>query len=314
MTNEVNKADDALALQGLGVYARYQLTHAGGAGGALRAARRRGAVRRHRSGAAGGHRDRSNTSSPTASWCAASSAATGRTSRSSPAPRPATCATTRTPRSSAWCGGSATRPAPGRRCDDVAAGNDRPGLVTFAAMLAFVDALRSGVGTAMNDTVAAVERRRLRVPGLRDAAAGEVLRRAMGTEYIAVVVTILFTIATSLAARPLHVQGLHRPAHAARPGARADRAAGPARHRRRRRATSRTGSSTRSRCSPRTSSCGWSTFADRLAAGRAAAQPRRHRQHGADAGVQHHLELRRPTPTCSTTAARPGCRTSRRCS
>ena len=86
-----------------------------GARDPLRAARRRGAVRRHRPGAPGSHRDRSSTSSPTASWCAASSAATGRTSRSSPARGPAICATTRTPRSSAWCGGSATSKERGER-------------------------------------------------------------------------------------------------------------------------------------------------------------------------------------------------------
>ena len=50
------------------------------------------------------------------------------------------------------------------------------GLATFAAMLAFVDAVRSGVGTAMTVLVAAAERRRVRLPGLRDAAPGEVLR------------------------------------------------------------------------------------------------------------------------------------------
>ena len=57
VTNEVNKADDALSLQGLGVYGRYQVSTPAALARALRAPRRRGAVRRHRSGAAGDHRD-----------------------------------------------------------------------------------------------------------------------------------------------------------------------------------------------------------------------------------------------------------------
>ncbi len=72
---------------------------------------------------------------------------------------------------------------------------------------------------------------------------------------------------------------------------RTDRAAGAARHGRRRRTTSRTGSAIRSRCWSRTSSCGWSTFAIVSLQQRAAAQSGRHRQHGADARVQHDLEL-----------------------
>ena len=47
----------ALSLQGTGVYARYQVTTAAALSAALRAARRRGALRRHRSGAARGHAD-----------------------------------------------------------------------------------------------------------------------------------------------------------------------------------------------------------------------------------------------------------------
>ncbi len=87
VTNEVNKVDDALSLQGLGVYGRYQLstprrwrcatsasTTRGCSAASIRCCRRSPRP--------------SNTSSPTASWFAASTAATGRTSRSSPAPRP----------------------------------------------------------------------------------------------------------------------------------------------------------------------------------------------------------------------------------
>ena len=98
VTNEVNKADDPRCrCRASASTARYQLTHACRAGRALRAARRRGPVRRHRSGAAGDDRDPRIQVRRRLPACAASSAATGRTRRSSPVAGPATCATTRTP-------------------------------------------------------------------------------------------------------------------------------------------------------------------------------------------------------------------------
>ena len=53
---QVNKGDETLSLQGIGAYARYQAIGAGRVLDSLRAARRRGAVRRHRAGAAGSDR------------------------------------------------------------------------------------------------------------------------------------------------------------------------------------------------------------------------------------------------------------------
>ncbi len=113
----------------------------------------------------------------------------------------------------------------------------------------------------------------------------------MGTEYIAVVVTIAFTIADQPGHRPVHVQGVHGPAHAARSGVRADRAAGAARRRCRsgRRADLEAIRRVAARVERRDVA---GDLRDRLAAGRAAAEPGRHRPHGADAVVQHHLELR----------------------
>ena len=116
VTNEVNKVDDALSLQGLGVYARYQLTHAAGAGACATSA----STTRDCSAASIRCCRRSprpsNTSSPTASWCAASSAATGRTESFFTGAEPDDLRARPEHRArSAWCGGSATRPGPGRR-------------------------------------------------------------------------------------------------------------------------------------------------------------------------------------------------------
>ena len=55
VTNEVHKADAALSLQGTAAYARYQVSGPGGARRSLRAAERRGTLRRDRSGAARHH-------------------------------------------------------------------------------------------------------------------------------------------------------------------------------------------------------------------------------------------------------------------
>ena len=80
------------------------------------------------------------------------------------------------------------------------------GLATFAAMLAFVrlcDRCEPSSASARHwarlmTLLHCTQRRRVRVPRVRDAAPGKVLRRAMTTDYIAVAFTILFTIATSL--------------------------------------------------------------------------------------------------------------------
>ncbi len=138
VTNEVNKVDDALSLQGLGVYGRYQLSTPlalavryerlddeglfGGIDQVLQeiTATARIQVRRRLPGS---RRVPPRLVEP---------------SRSSPAPSPTTCSATRTPPSSGWCGGSATRRVPGRRCDVLLLGMIVLGLATFVAMLAFV--------------------------------------------------------------------------------------------------------------------------------------------------------------------------------
>ena len=200
-----------------------------------------------------------------------------------------TCGRTRTPRSSAWCGGSATRQAPGRRLT-MLLGMVVLGLVDVRRDVRLRHAVRPRVGDVMTVLVAVAERRRVRVPGVRDAAAGEVLRLPWAPN-------------TS----PSRSRSCSRSPRACRSAATCSRC-----------------SPASARCSIRSScrSSGWccaltgvdpteqqdwkqysvsllvsnvvmwlATFAIVSLQQRAAAQSRRHRQHGADARVQHDLEL-----------------------
>ena len=121
--------------------------------------------------------------------------------------------------------------------------------------------------------------------------------------------TILFTIATSVLLGRYMAKVFTGQRTLLDPLFGPDRTAGPAAHRRRS-ATAAAGlEAVRPFAARSRTSCMWlATLAIVSLQQYAAAQPRRHRQHGADARVQHDLELHRPTPTCSTTAARPGCR------
>ena len=112
----------------------------------------------------------------------------------------------------------------------------------------------------------------------------------MATEYVAVVFTILFTIATSALLGGYMFRVFTGAAHVAGPDPRPDRAAGPAADRRRsERAAGLEAVLGVAARLERVHVAGH--LDDRDAPAVPAAQSRRHRQHGADAGVQHDLEL-----------------------
>ena len=153
VTNEVEQVDDpSLSLQGLGAYARVSVHESGGTRHPLRAAGRRGIVWRDRSGAARDDADRRIQAGRRLPRCAASSAATGRTSRSS---RPPGAVDLRGDQNTALLGGlvgdSATRRVPGRTESTMLLAWEWwfSGSLTFAAMIGVHRAVRSRVGEVM---------------------------------------------------------------------------------------------------------------------------------------------------------------------